>query len=57
MGDSGKTDLAYSFDDHVRYLDAWFRALGLAEAVLVGHGWAVRSPSTGPPAFRAVSGA
>ncbi|MFJ3984975.1 haloalkane dehalogenase [Streptomyces fungicidicus] len=39
MGDSGKPDLAYSFDDHARYLDAWFDALGLAEAVLVGHDW------------------
>lgn len=37
MGDSGKPDLAYSFDDHARYLDAWFDALGLAGAVLVGH--------------------
>lgn len=39
MGDSGKPDLAYSFDDHARYLDAWFDALGLTEAVLVGHDW------------------
>lgn len=39
MGDSGKPDLAYSFDDHARYLDAWFDALGLDEAVLVGHDW------------------
>ena len=39
MGDSGKPDIAYSFDDHARYLDAWFDALGLAEAVLVGHDW------------------
>lgn len=29
MGDSGKPDLAYSFDDHARHLDAWFDALGL----------------------------
>lgn len=39
MGDSGKPDLAYSFEDHARHLDAWFDALGLAEAVLVGHDW------------------
>ncbi|MCB8900921.1 MULTISPECIES: haloalkane dehalogenase [unclassified Streptomyces] len=39
MGESGKPDLAYSFDDHARYLDAWFDALGLDEAVLVGHDW------------------
>lgn len=39
MGDSGKPDIAYSFDDHARYLDAWFDALGLTEAVLIGHDW------------------
>ncbi|AEN08521.1 MULTISPECIES: haloalkane dehalogenase [unclassified Streptomyces] len=39
MGDSGKPDLAYSFDDHARHLDAWFDALGITEAVLVGHDW------------------
>lgn len=27
------------FADHVRYLDAWFDALGLEEVVLVGHDW------------------
>jgi haloalkane dehalogenase len=39
MGRSGKPDLAYSFADHARYLDAWFDALGLDEVVLVGHDW------------------
>ncbi|MCX5406330.1 haloalkane dehalogenase [Streptomyces sp. NBC_00335] len=39
MGDSGKPDLAYTFADHARYLDAWFDALGLERAVLVGHDW------------------
>ncbi|THA22705.1 haloalkane dehalogenase [Streptomyces sp. A1277] len=39
MGDSGRPDLAHTFDDHARYLDAWFDALGLTEAVLVGHDW------------------
>ncbi|MDT0429898.1 MULTISPECIES: haloalkane dehalogenase [Streptomyces] len=39
MGESGRPDLAYSFDDHARHLDAWFDALGLTEAVLVGHDW------------------
>ena len=39
MGESGKPDLAYTFDDHARYLDAWFDALGLDEIVLVGHDW------------------
>ncbi|MBB6555581.1 haloalkane dehalogenase [Nonomuraea rubra] len=39
MGRSGKPGLAYRFADHARYLDAWFDALGLDEAVLVGHDW------------------
>jgi haloalkane dehalogenase len=39
MGRSGKPDVAYRFADHARYLDAWFDALGLDEAVLVGHDW------------------
>lgn len=39
MGQSGKPDIAYTFDDHARYLDAWFDALGLDEIVLVGHDW------------------
>ncbi|MEU7799265.1 haloalkane dehalogenase [Micromonospora arborensis] len=39
MGESGKPDVAYTFDDHARYLDAWFDALGLDEIVLVGHDW------------------
>jgi haloalkane dehalogenase len=39
MGDSGKPTLAYRFSDHVRYLDAWFEALGLREVVLVGYDW------------------
>ncbi|MFG1853958.1 haloalkane dehalogenase [Actinomadura geliboluensis] len=39
MGESGKPDIAYSFDDHARYLDAWFDALELDRVVLVGHDW------------------
>jgi haloalkane dehalogenase len=40
MGRSGKPDdLAYSFVDHVRYLDAWFDALELDRVILVGHDW------------------
>ena len=39
MGRSGKPDIAYSFDDHARYLDAWFERLGLDRVVLVGHDW------------------
>ncbi|MGC7096329.1 haloalkane dehalogenase [Amycolatopsis lurida] len=39
MGDSGKPRIDYTFDDHARYLDAWFDALDLGEVVLVGHDW------------------
>jgi haloalkane dehalogenase len=39
MGQSGKPDIGYSFDDHARYLDEWFDAVGLDHVVLVGHDW------------------
>lgn len=39
MGRSGKPDIPYLFDDHARYLDAWFDALDLDRVVLVGHDW------------------
>jgi haloalkane dehalogenase len=39
MGRSGKPDLQYRYDDHARYLDAWFDALGLDNVVLVGIDW------------------
>jgi haloalkane dehalogenase len=39
MGDSGKPDSVYRFDDHARYLEAWFDALDLDSVVLVGHDW------------------
>lgn len=39
MGRSGKPDIAYTFDDHARYLDAWIEALGLEQVVLVGIDW------------------
>jgi haloalkane dehalogenase len=39
MGDSGKPDSAYRFADHARYLDAWFEALAIRDAVLVGYDW------------------
>jgi haloalkane dehalogenase len=41
MGRSGKTPSgSYRFQDHARYLDAWFDALGLnAGVTLVGHDW------------------
>jgi haloalkane dehalogenase len=39
MGQSGKPHIDYSIDDHARYLDAWFDAVGLGDIVLVGHDW------------------
>ncbi len=41
MGDSGKApNGSYRFVDHVRYLDAWFEALGLdRDVTLVAHDW------------------
>ncbi len=39
MGSSGKPDIPYRFADHARYLDAWFDALDLRDAVLVGYDW------------------
>ncbi|MBF5046084.1 MULTISPECIES: haloalkane dehalogenase [Myxococcaceae] len=39
MGGSGKPELAYRFEDHARYLDAWFEALGLRDVLLVGYDW------------------
>jgi len=30
---------AYRFEDHARYLDAWFAALDLRDVVLVGYDW------------------
>lgn len=39
MGQSGKPDIAYSYDDHARYLAAWFDAMDLRDVVLVGIDW------------------
>lgn len=39
MGESGKPDIPYRYQDHARYLDAWFDALSLTDVVLVGHDW------------------
>ena len=40
MGQSGKNPSgSYRFADHVRFLDAWFDALDISNAVLVGHDW------------------
>lgn len=37
MGGSAKPDIAYSFDDHYRYVAAFIDALGLEGITLVGH--------------------
>ncbi|SDU27410.1 haloalkane dehalogenase [Gordonia westfalica] len=50
FGDSGRPDIAYELDDHIRYLDAWFDALELDNVTLVvqdygaafGVSWAAR---------------
>ena len=39
MGHSGKPESAYRYEDHARYLDAWFAALDLRDVVLVGYDW------------------
>lgn len=39
MGRSGKPESAYRFQDHARYLDAWFAGLDLRDVVLVGYDW------------------
>jgi haloalkane dehalogenase len=39
MGKSGKPEIAYRFEDHARYLDAWFDALALEGVTLVIHDW------------------
>jgi len=54
MGESGGNPAgSYRFADHARYLDAWFEAAGVENAVLVAHDWggalgfhwAARNPS------------
>ncbi len=39
MGDSGKPDIAYTLQDHLRFMDGFFAALDLRDAVLVVHDW------------------
>jgi haloalkane dehalogenase len=39
FGQSGKPDIAYRFEDHVRYLDAFIAATGLSSAYLVVQDW------------------
>jgi len=39
MGNSGKPNIPYRYDDHARYLEAWFDKLGLDDVVLIGIDW------------------
>jgi haloalkane dehalogenase len=39
FGQSGKPDIDYRFEDHVRYLDAFIAASGIASAYLVAQDW------------------
>jgi haloalkane dehalogenase len=39
FGQSGKPDIAYRFEDHVRYLDAFIAAAGISSAFLVAQDW------------------
>lgn len=39
FGRSDKPDIAYRFEDHVRYIDAFIEALGLGSLTLVVHDW------------------
>lgn len=39
FGQSGKPDIAYTFADHVRYLDAFLEAAGIESAWLVAQDW------------------
>jgi len=39
FGQSGKPDIAYRFEDHVRYLDGFLAAAGITSAYLVAQDW------------------
>lgn len=39
FGQSGKPDIAYRFEDHVRYLDAFIAQAGIGSAYLVAQDW------------------
>jgi haloalkane dehalogenase len=39
MGKSDKPDIAYQFEDHIEYVEAFIEALGLENVVLVLHDW------------------
>lgn len=39
FGQSGKPDIAYRFDDHVRYLDAFLDSAAIGSAYIIGQDW------------------
>ncbi len=39
FGQSGKPDIAYRFEDHVRYLDAFIERMGISSAYVVAQDW------------------
>ena len=39
FGQSGKPHIAYRFDDHARYLDAFIAKMGIGSAILVAQDW------------------
>ena len=39
FGQSGKPDIEYRFDDHVRYLDAFLDKAGISSAFVIAHDW------------------
>jgi haloalkane dehalogenase len=39
LGQSGKPDIAYRIEDHVRYLDAFIAKMGIGSAYLVAQDW------------------
>lgn len=41
MGASGKPDIAYDLEDHIRHVDALIDALGVERYALVAHDWGV----------------
>lgn len=59
MGDSGKPDIGYTFDDHAAHLDAFLVGLNLDPAVFVIHDWGsalgMRYARLNPDAVRALA--
>ena len=50
FGQSGKPEIAYRFEDHVLYLDAFIAEANIDQAYLVAQDWGTASPSIWPRA-------